>query len=299
MEFIKNTNFYEWLTKPNKSIFRQYIEAFIVILPIAFLIRTFGYGLYVVPSGSMETTMLVGERFVADKLTVWFSDVKHGDIISFNDATFPYSENKYKRFFEYYFWGPSNVTKRVIGIPGDHIQGMIEDGHPVVYRNGKKLNEPYLNKYPIVAVLKMDPAVIRRMSPSQLSGDLLSFKSFDPKIPFDEQRFYRIKQDRILSDPSSSETMWVLQPGSEVDGEHDIFDVYLGVDEYWVMGDNRLGSSDSRMWGTLKKELIHGKIIFRIMSIDSDDNWMIFDILKNPIDFFKRIRWSRWFQIVR
>lgn len=304
MKTDMKTKFYKWLHEPNKSSVRQWIEALIVILPIAFLIRTFGYGLYVVPSGSMETTMLVGERFVADKFTVWFTDVKRGDIISFNDATYPYSRNKFKKFIEYYFWGPPNVTKRVIGIPGDHVKGMIEDGKPVIYLNGTKLDEPYLNKYPIIAVCKYDLDVLRRMTARDLErysrrgSDLCSFKSFDPDKSFEDQSFYKIRPSRILIDPMTTEPR-ILRPQTPIEDDCDKFDIHLGSDEYWVMGDNRLGSCDSRSWGPLKKELIHGKIVFRIMSIDSTDSWLIFDLIKNPIDFFKRIRWNRWLQRVR
>ena len=64
------------------------------------------------------------------------------------------------------------------------------------------------------------------------------------------------------------------------------------------MGDNRLGSFDSRGWGVLDGKLIHGKILLRLFSVDSHDSWMIFDLISHPFDFFTRIRWSRWLQFV-
>ena len=48
-----------------------------------------------------------------------------------------------------------------------------------------------------------------------------------------------------------------------------------------------------------KQKQIHGRIIFRIWSIDSDESWWIVDLIKYPIDFWKRVRWSRFFQIIR
>src|SRR6476659_7982559 len=90
-------------------------------LAIAFLIRTFGYGLYQVPTGSMETTMLVGERFFADKLSTVFYSPTRGDIITFNDPTYDYSDNKFMNLWQNYVWGPSNWTKRLIAVPGDEI----------------------------------------------------------------------------------------------------------------------------------------------------------------------------------
>src|SRR5438128_7914663 len=103
-----------------KQSLRAQISEFAFLLLIVFLIRTFGYGLYQVPTGSMETTMLVGERFFADKLTIWFNPPKRGEIIAFNDPRYNYSNNIFANWFQRYMWGPENLTKRVIGIPGDH-----------------------------------------------------------------------------------------------------------------------------------------------------------------------------------
>ena len=83
--------------------------------------------------------MLVGERFFADKFTPLFGSIKHGDIISFNDPNFDYSDNYMIDLFQRYVWGPANWTKRVIGMPGDHIESKMEDGKPVTYRNGEKV----------------------------------------------------------------------------------------------------------------------------------------------------------------
>lgn len=144
--------------KVHKKSFRSHILEIAGILLVVFLIRTFGFGLYQVPSGSMETTMLVGERFFADKLSYWFRAPRVGEIIAFNDPRFEFSENRAKRLFQEYVWGPTNFTKRVIAGPGDTIKGVIEDGKPVLYVNDKKLDEPYVNKYPLISKWKVDPA---------------------------------------------------------------------------------------------------------------------------------------------
>ncbi|MDR3646872.1 MAG: signal peptidase I [Candidatus Babeliales bacterium] len=290
--------------KPKKSFGSQLFEAVFIILPIAFLIRTFGYGLYQVPTGSMETTMLVGERFFADKFSVHFWPAKHGDIISFNNATFDYSKNKWGKLWQQYVWGPENITKRVIGMPGDSVKGVIEEGKPVIYlkKTGetdfKKLEEPYLNKYPLVAIHQSN------------SNKPLTYKTFDPKFLPENQPYYRMNHSEIqlgakLAGFYGSPT--VKEPGSlfkDTGKIVDTFEVTLANDEYWVMGDNRLNSSDSRVWGPLKKDLIHGKIVYRLWSIDSDSNeawwnFWIFDLIKHPIDFWKRVRWNRCFEVLR
>lgn len=282
----------KWSNRPNKSTFAQYVETFLIILPIAFFIRTFFYGLYQVPTGSMEVTMLVGERFFADKLTVQFWPPKRGDIITFNDPNFDYSDNKAMRLFQRYVWGPSNWTKRVIGMPGDQVKGVIEDGKPVIYLNGKKLDEPYVNPYPLVGVYKDG------------YGRPWDYKSWDKSYDYEDQPFYTIdpfnvkRAARVFKQYGMESIREPYEPIMYMGRNMDEYDIKLGPNQYWALGDNRRGSHDSRFWGPLDAEYIHGKIVWRLISIDSSDSWLILDILFNPIDFWKRVRWSRFFQRV-
>lgn len=279
------------------------ITEIIVLLSIVFLIRTFGFGLYQVPTGSMETTMLVGERFFADKFSYNFRVPRRGEIISFNDPVYPYSDNKLKRLFEYYVWGPSNWTKRVIGIPGDHVQGKIEDGKAVIFVNGERLNEPYLNKFPLIRIWRDNP-MLRGESIEQAirSGTITApeWRSYDPQVSYEDQPFYRFTADEVMRNAQGEpQLLWPDAVEHTPFKNVDEFDRVLSDDEYWLMGDNRKGSKDSRYIGPVKGELIHGRIVFRILSMDSGEGWLLFDLIKHPIEFFKRIRWSRCMEFVK
>jgi signal peptidase I len=90
---------------------------------------------FVIPTGSMEDTLLVGDHLLVDKLAyapsgavskyvLPYSDVKRGDIIVFR---YPIDIRQ-------------TFVKRVMGVPGDHIR--LENKQ--VFLNGHKLNEPYV-----------------------------------------------------------------------------------------------------------------------------------------------------------
>lgn len=314
--FEKIQEFYTWIRKPKKTITDQIFEILIILIPIMFLVRTFIFGLYQVPTGSMETTLLVGERFFADKFTVLFKTLKRGDIISFNDPQFKYTianspnfltrtNQHFKNFWENYVYGPENWTKRIIALPGEEIKGVIEDGKPVVYikKNGatefEKLDEPYINKYPLIATYQKED----KDHPDRN-------RSWDPTIDLANQPFYKMTEAEIAEGKRKAISYGQLdieQPNTPKilisrNGKVNIdkFGPFkMGKNQYWVMGDNRLGSSDSRVWNILDGKLIHGKIVYRIWSLDTYSSWWIVDLILNPIKFWQDVRWERCMQKVK
>jgi len=89
---------------------------------------------FIVPTGSMESTVLIGDHLLVDKLSYAPADAITRHLL-------PYTEPKRGDVivFRYPMDIRQNFVKRVIGVPGDHIR--IVD--KLVYVNGKGLTEPY------------------------------------------------------------------------------------------------------------------------------------------------------------
>jgi signal peptidase I len=90
---------------------------------------------FIVPTGSMEATVLIGDHLLVDKLSYAPAD-------PITKYLLPYTEPKRGDVivFRYPMDIRQNFVKRVIGVPGDHIH--IVD--KVVYVNGRALTEPYI-----------------------------------------------------------------------------------------------------------------------------------------------------------
>ncbi len=313
---------YKALHEMSKPWWRQWIEAVGIALFLALFLRNFVFGLYHVPSESAETTILVGDRIWGNKMAYFFDTVKRGELVIFDDPQFDIDRSS---TFHYYWqryvglpvpllglkMGPANWVKRVIAIPGDTIEGRVENGKTVVFLNGKQLEEPYVNRLPLIHIEREHGFVSMRsfgpfMVPEFLKrGKRVVHRSFDKRFSPEEQPHYKFCTDDIVRNPLTGEPM-LDEPftptlrdyhGSIAD-EFGPFVVPAG--KYWVMGDNRKNSGDSRMWLFLDEELIHGRASVIIHSLDSDEAFWAFDLLKHPIDFWTKIvRWSRFGTVLK
>ncbi|HLC20562.1 MAG TPA: signal peptidase I, partial [Candidatus Methylomirabilis sp.] len=76
---------------PEKSVIRQYAEAFIIAIVLALVIRTFVVQAFKIPSGSMLPTLQIGDHILVNKFIYWFTNPQGGDIIVFK---FPQDEGR-------------------------------------------------------------------------------------------------------------------------------------------------------------------------------------------------------------
>ncbi len=112
-------------------ILKEWIMPVAIALLIVIFLNRFIFILVTVPTGSMEDTIIPGDRLYVNELFD-IKDAKRGDILVFKS-----DELDEKR-----------LVKRLIGLPGDEVE---VDGNGTVFVNGEKLDEPYVTQAEIDA----------------------------------------------------------------------------------------------------------------------------------------------------
>jgi signal peptidase I len=242
-----------------KSSVRDTLESLVVTVILAIFGTTFVVQAFKIPTGSMETTLLIGDHLLVNKFCFAYQpgplrrflpyrDIRRGDVLVFK---FPGSEESQEP--------GEHFVKRVIGFPGDRIR--IVRRH--VYVNGQELNEPYVHHTYI-----------------------------DQPRPGDD------------FPPPTAATMSWSENAEKYIRESELV---VPPDSYFVMGDNREQSWDSRFWGFVPREIVSGRPLLIYWSFEtprdeytrtspSDRLDQVFDLV---IHFFGKTRWRRTFRFVR
>jgi signal peptidase I len=130
----------------------------VVAFCLAVLIRTFLLQAFFIPSGSMENTLLIGDRVLVNKVVYDLRDPQRGEVVVFRgpDNWVPETPTTVKGGFVAKLGrtigdlvgvsapGEKDFIKRVIGVPGDTVACCDPQGRVTV--NGVALNEPYVTE---------------------------------------------------------------------------------------------------------------------------------------------------------
>lgn len=257
---------------PKKTVVREYFESAVVTVIMALFGMTFIVQAVKVPTGSMQNTITIGDHLLVNKFifapgaSLPFlpqREIKQGDIIVFKYPGNRYDPSRDQRADNKPI--VTNYVKRVIGLPGDRIR--IEGQNIIV--NDKVVPEHRIDaiEYNAKAPLK----IVR-----------------EPEAKPDERYdvFYRPDSN---DDSADYEVFRAEGDGREIT---------VPETSYFVMGDNRNNSEDSRYWGFVPRDLVIGRAMFVYWSYDESaptDTSLIGPI----INFFKNTRWSRTGTLVR
>lgn len=238
----------------------EFLASLAGVLVTGLFIITFVLQAFVIPSSSMEDTLLIGDHVFVNRVafsppTRWIGPVlpythpHRGDIVVFlsMDPRTP----------------DLNIVKRIIGVPGDRIH--LRDGF--VYRNGEKLDEPY----------------VKHVGP-----------------PYDAYRDNFPSVSPI--DQGNATDEWKLTMGSHIENG----DIVVPPDSYFGMGDNRDVSEDSRYWGFISKDHLIGRPMFVYWSFETPESQYLQTGMGQRLEFmahvvihfFDQTRWRRTLKAV-
>lgn len=246
---------------PLKSVYREYFESAVVTVIMALFGMTFIVQAVKVPTGSMQNTITIGDHLLVNKFIfapgpalpfMPQREIKRGDIIVFKYPGNKKDPDGDKRLDNLPF--KTNYVKRVIGLPGDHIE---------VKGDRVLVNKQPLPEHRITAI-----------DHSTTNG----IEEPEDMMPL-----------TVTENPprAAGETYDVYFSSNKPMDSGEVLDV--PADSYFVMGDNRNNSADGRVWGFVPRNLVVGRAMFVYWSYDESA-----PTEGNPLfDFFRNTRWKR------
>ena len=205
--------------------------SFFPVILVVFGLRSFVIEPFKIPSGSMIPTLLVGDYVFVSKfsyglrLPVWNTQIMETGKPQRGDVM----------VFRYPLDPSQNYIKRVVGLPGDKVE--------------------YLNKR-----LTINGQVIatREDTPFLHPGQMRYTPRFQEKLG--EREHAILNEPQVLPDQIRAQGFTKDREACEYNTQGVICTVPRG--RYFVLGDNRDASADSRVWGFVPEENIVGKAFF-------------------------------------
>lgn len=235
-----------------KSKLRQNIESLLVAILLALLIREFVIQPFKIPSGSMIPNLLVGDHLLVTKFI-------YGTKIPFTDFQIlpGIRDIKYGDVIVFKYPNGENepskeglyYIKRVVGLPGDKID--IKGRN--IYINDKEVKLEYERSY---------------------DSESLNYDMY-----VDEYTEYLPGHKHLV--------IYQNGKGYTEQGEYLPYDV-ISEEHYFVIGDNRDNSRDSRFWGLVPRENIAGKALLTHWSWDFGND-----------EILNKVRWDRIFKSIK
>lgn len=211
-----------------KKINMKEIRSLLITIVLVLSFRSMFFEPFRVPTGSMVPTISIGDFILTNKFSFGFK-LPFSDM--FSDPIYLTDFKSPLRndviVFKYPLDRNINYVKRVIGLPGD----VVELINKQVYVNGKML--------------------------SAISTNSPMTKEFLDNFKGEKINFYQVK---------GADHEYTIQLSDKETRKDTVPKFRVPENNYFVMGDNRDFSADSRYWGFVPKENIKGKALFVWMS---------------------------------
>lgn len=231
--------------------FWDWLRSVAVAVVLFVLIRSFLVEAFKIPTGSMEGTLLVGDFLLVNKLV-------YGAEIPLMRRKLPGFRHPQRGDVIVFQWPvdpTKNFVKRIVGLPGDTL-GM---RHGQLIRNGSALKERY---------------AIRSIGGEQASEE-----------DFTWQKRFLTRSAIAFSSALGGTPASGYYPSRDNWGP-----LVVPAANYFVLGDNRDNSLDSRYWGFVADSLVRGQPVVVYYSYNPDS--------AGRFDWLTRVRWKRFGELI-
>lgn len=248
--------------------FAGWIKALIYAVIAVIIINIFVLENMMVPTESMVSAIIPGDRMFVEKITYMVREPERGDIIAFWTPFVDNESQKKLQNFDLFmnsFYGEEYIghvkyVKRLIGLPGDIIELVKNesDEYYSVYVNGEIPEKLKHIKYTLEGIFKDEEFYLKSAYPeSSLPHEVLLFEKINGMT-----NFSRVYETYYSNMPVSSYAWKKIVEGNEK--------VVVKVPEgmYFAMGDNSGNSFDSRYFGFVPRKNIVGKPVIRFWPLN-------------------------------
>ena len=222
--------------KKKESGWGDTLRTIIYALLIAFFVRSLAYQPFNIPSGSMIPTLLVGDYLFVSKFSYGYSRYSLPLGLGFFSGRIMgrAPERGDVAVFKQPPTNQEDFIKRIVGLPGDHIQ-MVGG---VLHINGKAVGKRRIEDY----VMHYQSGRVRRIA------------QYVETLP--NGRSYTVRESMGNNGPVDNTREFAVPQG-----------------QYFAMGDNRDDSNDSRSWGFVPAENLIGRAEILFFSTDGTAGW--------------------------
>ncbi|UDG81258.1 Signal peptidase I [Candidatus Profftia lariciata] len=269
-KYVTTQTFNNSKKKKIRYIMLSWIEPCVSLFPILMLVlimRSFIYEPFQIPSGSVMPTLLIGDFILVEKFAYGIKE----PITQYNIIKTGHPKRGDLVVFKYPLDEHLNYIKRVIGLPGDKVTYNPYSKEITISKVIQHNNNTYNTNIPIIYTKNKPSEWVQTFNNLQNGKVSTNFL----KIPINHniQDGYRM-DDRteilgnvahhILTIPQAQDIMlrYYHQPGQP----NGVWIVPKGC--YFMMGDNRDNSSDSRYWGFIPDKNLVGKATIIWMSLE-------------------------------
>lgn len=237
----------------------EWFRSVMIALALFLVVRSFFIEAFKIPTGSMEGTLMVGDFLLVNKMV-------YGAELPFTGVKLPALRTPQRGDVIVFQWPvdrTKNFVKRIVGMPGDTLE--MRQGQLV--RNGQRQQESY---------------VTHTAPGSDVSDE-----------EFKWQLAYLLSADRPVRDvPRTPIPISALEARTGYHPSRNNWGpLVVPESNYFVLGDNRDNSLDSRYWGFVADSLVRGQPLVVYYSYNPDG--------AVKLDWLTRVRWKRFGEMIQ